>query len=735
MNVNYFAPPSSNLEITIPSVLKEMPIWLLWKAEPIQGKDKPAKVAYWVNGKKRIGKQGNPEDLAKLGTFDQIWDAYNSAHEWYAGVGVALLPAYAIGALDLDNCIVAGHLNASQTVGRILKAVDGCYLERSPSTNGLRVFGATKGFQQIATPEFEAYSQGRFMTITGHAIRNPGAWANIDSAVNVMRQEINALKGYDYALEKTSKKQTNSVCLSVNYPLDLDTTENVQRVHSAAKHVMCADQYFNNRGGDIRYQIWFELLCSIKSTGWVCAEDLAREVSKIGDEYEVISFNKTWNSIKAEGKTKLGTLFARARGAGWIDPRGQTEILTKQKSKEEFRFVVVADLELRAPEFLIDGLIETDTLGMIFGDPGSGKSFVAVDFALCVASGTPFNNRQVKQGSVFFIAGEGHNGMARRFYAWSKDRCVPLEGLPLFKSERAAQFLDVNSAITVAEAIDRMIKKFGNPALIIVDTVARNFGPGDENSTLDMGGFITAIDQLKGRYPGITILLVHHSGHSEKQRARGSIALKGALDCEFRVTKNENVLSLDCTKMKDADKPPTLHFTLDTIELNGDTSSAVLKPTEPIERPSRLTTTQKLGLETYTKAAAKDGIWDINGFNGVHVEVWRKEFYAKHTGDTSDAKRKAFQRVRNDLIKNGQMGIHDDVYLTGDQGLVIDIETLHTERDKRDKVGHLPQCPKAEVAVSGTDRTNAYRHVPCPAPTELVNKYTHIDPPLSRGPT
>ena len=733
MNVTYFAPPSPNLETTIPSTLKEMPIWLLWKAEPIKGKDKPAKVAYWVNGQKRIGKQGNPDDLAKLGTFDQIWGAYKLARKRYAGVGIALLPTQHIGALDLDNCIDDGHLETSQTMKRVLNAIDGCYLERSPSNNGLRVFGATEGFQQIATSGYEAYSQGRFMTVTGHVLRNSGAWASIDNAVAVMRSEVDALKGGNYTLEKTSNKPTGSVCLSVNYPPDPETEDNIERVRSAAKHVMCADQYSNDRGGDIGYQIWFELLCAIKSTGWICAEGLAREVSEIGDGYEVVSFNETWNSLKAEGKTKLGTLFARARGAGWIDPRGQTKKLTNQKGKEEFRFVAVDDLEFRAPEFLIDDLIESDTLGMIFGDPGCGKSFVAVDLALCVASGTPFHNRPVKQGSVFFIAGEGHNGLARRFHAWSKDKGVPLEGLPLFKSERAAQFLDSFSATKVSESIDNMIKKIEKPTLIIVDTVARNFGPGDENSTSDMGGFIAAIDDLKARYPGITILLVHHSGHSEKQRARGSIALKGALDCEFRVTKDENILSIDCTKMKDADEPPTLHFTINTIDLNCDTTSAVLRPTERVERSTRLTPAQKLGLDTYTKAAAKGGIWDNTRFNGIHVEAWRKEFYAKHTGDTSDGKRKAFQRVRNDLVKNGQMGVHDDVYLTSDQGLVMDIATRHAERDMRDKAGHLAQCPGAEVALSGTDGTNAYRHVPCPAPTELVNNYTQIERPLAPG--
>jgi len=51
-------------------------------------------------------------------------------------------------------------------------------------------------------------------------------------------------------------------------------------------------------------------------------------------------------------------------------------------------------------------------------------------------------------------------------------------------------------------------------------------------------------------------MLVHHTGHSEKQRARGSIALKGALDTEYRLDKVGDEITLTNTKMKDAEPPP-----------------------------------------------------------------------------------------------------------------------------------------------------------------------------------
>lgn len=208
------------------------------------------------------------------------------------------------------------------------------------------------------------------------------------------------------------------------------------------------------------------------------------------------------------------------------------------KPASAFRFVAVGNLEFRPPEFLIDGLIEASALGLLFGDPGCGKSFLAVDIALSLATGTPFHGLAVKQGAVFYIAGEGHNGLARRFAAWAHDRDVSIANAPLFVSTRPAQFLDAASANAVAEAVEGLAALHGAPALIIIDTLARNYGPGDENSTSDMSAFVAAVDDLKARFPGCTVLIVHHSGHAEKGRARGAMALKGALDFEYRLERD-----------------------------------------------------------------------------------------------------------------------------------------------------------------------------------------------------
>lgn len=372
---------------------------------------------------------------------------------------------------------------------------------------------------------------------------------------------------------------------------------------------------------------------------------------------------------------------------------------SQPKNTLGFKFVAVGDLEIKEPEYIVEDLFETETMGLIFGDPGCGKSFLAVDIALSVATGTAFHGRAVRKGPVFFIAGEGHNGLARRFHAWAHDRGVPLLDVPLFKSERAAQFLDADSAKSVTNAVANLAAQHGLPALIIVDTLARNFGAGDENNTKDMSEFVVAIDALKARFLGCSVLIVHHSGHAEKQRARGSMALKGALDSEYRVEKDGVELTLRNTKMKDADKPDDLFFRFHQVNLNDTAKSAVLVAMDAPKRQAKLTPMQKLAQTTYKTASVCFGIWEDGAFRGVHIDNWRDEFYAKHTGDNTETKKKAFQRVRKDMTEHDMMNVQDDVYFIHDPAIQTEIML------RRDIAGQKDIYPAAEAENSGTNGT------------------------------
>jgi hypothetical protein len=431
---------------------------------------------------------------------------------------------------------------------------------------------------------------------------------------------------------------------------------------------------------DLPYGDWLSVLMALHDAGEHMSA-LAIEWSSKGRKFQPGEIEQKWRGFTRGSGVGWATIPAMARGNG----ANLTEIALKRATsavnttvtadigqyglKAEqpgaFPFVPVGSLRYRAPEYVIEGLLETETFGLIFGDPGCGKSFLAVDIAASVASGTQFHGRTTKRGSVFFIAGEGHNGLARRFAAWSKARSTSLADVPLFKSERAAQFLDVENARAVADAVSGLAAQHGAPALIVIDTLARNFGSGDENNTRDMSEFIVAIDDLKALFPGCSVLIVHHSGHADKQRARGAMALKGALDAEYRVEKpNDNALiRLICTKMKEAEPPNDMAFKFVPVDL-GEAHSAVLESTDAPQRQKKLTPTEKLAVSTYHTAALEKGRWDDGAFMGVHVDDWRSAFYAKHTGDNTDAKKKAFQRARAELVDQGQFYVHNDLYLT-----------------------------------------------------------------------
>jgi hypothetical protein len=237
-----------------------------------------------------------------------------------------------------------------------------------------------------------------------------------------------------------------------------------------------------------------------------------------------------------------------------------------------FPFFDVSDLiaDIKPIDWLVRDAFEADSLALIYGQPGGGKSFFAVDIACAIATGSPFFERQVKQGPVFYIAGEGHNGLARRFKAWEVSRGVPIVPGTLFKSGGAMAVLDEDSIRSVYEQIARTCDASGQaPAFICIDTLARNFGAGDENSTEDMSVFISHLDKWLRRPFGCCVATVHHAGHN-MERARGSSALKAAVDAECEVSRDDSgLVRVRFTKMKDAEIPPEMMLKLKGVELPG----------------------------------------------------------------------------------------------------------------------------------------------------------------------
>lgn len=348
-----------------------------------------------------------------------------------------------------------------------------------------------------------------------------------------------------------------------------------------------------------------------------------------------------------------------------------------------FHFLSVDELYSSAKpiEWVIKGILDVNSLSMLFGDPGCMKSFAAIDIGLCVATEQVWHGRPVrKPGPVFYIAGEGFAGLSRRIKAWEIDRTVSLKNASFFVSDRPAQFLDADSALDVVAAVDELQKLHGTPVLIIIDTLNRNFGPGNESDTADMTRFVSTIDaNLRCRYQ-CAVLIVHHTGLTEKHRARGSIALNGALDWEYRLSQDAGgIRTLTNTKVKDHEAPPPISFRPEVIELEGwvdpddgrTMTSCVLRRVEGAVqgKEKALTGAKKVAFDALVTAIDRSGVAGTPGTSQeghriVHIDLWREAAYAASisTSTEKEAKKKAFGRAINDLRDGGWIGTNNDYW-------------------------------------------------------------------------
>tara|TARA_R110002051_G_scaffold189_2_gene802 strand:+ start:219 stop:2192 length:1974 start_codon:yes stop_codon:yes gene_type:complete len=229
-----------------------------------------------------------------------------------------------------------------------------------------------------------------------------------------------------------------------------------------------------------------------------------------------------------------------------------------------------------APKWVIKNVAEEDSLIGVFGSAKTGKSFVTVDMACCVATGKDWHEKKTNQGLVLYIAGEGINGLSRRMLAWEQVHKQSLKDSRLHYSQRGVQMLDDLDAEMMrneALALQDIYKEA--PKLVVIDTLARNFGPGNENSTEDMNRFVSNVDRFIREEFRCAVMIVHHVGHNEGGRGRGSSVLPAALDAEYRVTKNDDEmdrshwsLDLEQTLIKDGRGISPMRFAFQETEFH-----------------------------------------------------------------------------------------------------------------------------------------------------------------------
>jgi len=332
------------------------------------------------------------------------------------------------------------------------------------------------------------------------------------------------------------------------------------------------------------------------SAGNMHAHAISTYVNERDCRYAWASFNQ-----RIEGKTlvTLGTVFALAYAQGLprhvnvpelpddgrfapFDPSVYEDLppeLTPEEWSEpaEPKAVAVAaagssiafaDIQpILNSAYLIKGVIQANSLTMMVGASGDGKSFFTIDAMMAVATGSAWYGHKVNRGLVVYVAAEGGMGINNRFAAVKQKRI--LAGAPVELVKAAVNLMDPVECDALVQLVRSAESKHGEQcACIVFDTLARCMS-GDENSTEDMNAAVKGADGIRAAI-GCTVIVVHHFGKDASRGARGSTVLKAAVDTEISFEVRGETRVAKSTKQRDLEGGIEFAFELETIYLGTD---------------------------------------------------------------------------------------------------------------------------------------------------------------------
>jgi hypothetical protein len=299
-------------------------------------------------------------------------------------------------------------------------------------------------------------------------------------------------------------------------------------------------------------------------------------------------------------------------------------------------------LQRPAPVDLIEGVLAAKGAAMLYGVPGSCKTFLAVAASACLATRRPlFGQYAIPQaGNTIYIVGEGVSGFGQRPLAWKLAHQVDADQVVLQIFDGALNLMDPDA---VAAFIDdaRPLQ----PLLVTIDTLARCAIGADENAVKDVSKVIAAIDRIRFSLDCAALVIHHATKNGDAER--GSSALRGAFDQMLSLDRADDLLTLRPDKAKDAAVAAPIGLRL--VPVPG-TASCVLTRCEDITGPVTASQLQALRV-----------LRDL-GDMGLQATVWER---------LSKLKEPTFYRVRGQLLKHGAVAESRHLYFITSTGKTL----------------------------------------------------------------
>jgi len=364
----------------IPTELQSMDRWVLWKnVQRIKSNGEKVWAKMPLSAK---GGAGSSADATTWVSFGAAVDEYLLGD--YDGIGIML--GGSLHGIDLDDCRdpVTGVLSdlAQETLDR----VEG-YAEVSPSGTGLKIFTQTNLDSSRTKKEagVELYKDGRYFTVTGHAI-------NGHASMPVLPQDLG------WIVEKVWGE-------ALSADVGEDAFANLKSALDGWELDRVIDEVLVHLDPDVGYGEWLKIGAALHHQG--------------GGDPEWLDAWDVWSS--GSGKWLVGycaekwDTFSQQRSIG----RGAVTLasllhMTKDKrnlalhSKELTVYSVQQLLAMPQLTWLVKGVIPDCGMGVLFGDSGSGKTFISIDLALAISQGLDWQGCRVKKPTgVLYVSAEG----------------------------------------------------------------------------------------------------------------------------------------------------------------------------------------------------------------------------------------------------------------------------------------------------------------------------------------
>lgn len=228
------------------------------------------------------------------------------------------------------------------------------------------------------------------------------------------------------------------------------------------------------------------------------------------------------------------------------------------------------------PPSLVKNLLPKTGVAFIGGQSGAGKTFLAVDLAIALATGQPFFGRKVKEKvGVAILAGEGAETLRLRMNVAAQARNID-DPLPIAWMPNVPNLADSRHAPEIMAQLRRLGQRFQarhgvRLGVVIFDTLAATFLLENENDNSEAAK-ITKVLQNISFGLGVLCVPVHHYGKGAETGLRGASAWRAGSDAVLSVTADRNQLtgvvsnhSLWLAKSRVGEEGPVGAFSLKTM--------------------------------------------------------------------------------------------------------------------------------------------------------------------------